>query len=114
MDCCGNNDYRLFSTNNEYGRLNKIDSFWNKNRIKYFFFNFNTVFFNLVPFGENAGEKYEYDPDFKGPKSHRSPTDVFWLVAFLIFTTVWLTMGFCGEFSISIFQYMLSVVCRSF
>jgi len=39
------------------------------------------------------GEKYEYDPEFKGPKSRRSSTDVRWLVAFLAFSALWLTFA---------------------
>lgn len=53
-----------------------------------------------LSFGEFTGEKYQYDPDFKGPKSRRSPTDVYWLVAFLVFTAIWLSFGISGKYSI--------------
>lgn len=58
---------------------------------------------DLILFGKNLGEKYEYDADFKGPKSRRTSTDRNWLVGFLVFTTVWLTLGAYGEFASSIF-----------
>ncbi|XP_031637217.1 CTL-like protein 2 [Contarinia nasturtii] len=41
------------------------------------------------------GEKYQYDPNFKGPTSRRSPTDVNWFVGFVVFTAIWITVGVC-------------------
>lgn len=48
-------------------------------------------------FDKYIGEKYQYDPDFKGPKTRRSPTDLYWLVGFLVFMTIWLSFGISGK-----------------